>query len=101
MNADRTVALEAIVYGNDARISPADRIRALEMLDRLGTEHDVPPAMLAFAAQVSELSGDALDAELAGMFNPGYQPPPDGGGEPMIEQRGFEVIPSARVESSN
>ena len=75
MQDDRRLALEAIAYGDDPRITPGDRMKALEMLERLpGT--DLSDAALAQAAYVQSLSGAALERELAGFFNPGEPPPP-------------------------
>lgn len=90
---DRRFALEAIAYGDDPRISPSDRMKALELLDALpGGGTSGGAAMAVLAAQVEELSGEALDAELVGFFNPGWEdppppPPPSPGSEQDIEKR--------------
>jgi hypothetical protein len=67
VNSDRIAALEAIAYGDDPRISPDHRMRALEALQDLAPGDTVP----AMYVEVARLSGDELDKELAGFFNPG------------------------------
>jgi hypothetical protein len=72
---DERAVLEAIAFGTDARISPSDRIRAIEMLKNLGGPQSA--AMAQVLAEVEELSGEALDDALAGYFSPGYVEPAD------------------------
>jgi hypothetical protein len=84
---ERVAALEAIAYGDDPRISPDNRMSALDRLDRLpGHGAEGSGAMMAVAADVALLSGEALDEELAGMFNPGWQEPPPPPPPPGAEQ---------------
>jgi hypothetical protein len=60
---DKRALLEAIAYGDDARVTPGDRLRALEQLDALG---DPAPALRAELAAASDEEVDRLwDAHLA------------------------------------
>lgn len=65
MNAteEMRLALEAVAYDDHA--TPGERLRALEALQRFA------PADGIATFDLSGLSGDALDAELAGFFQPG------------------------------
>ena len=60
--AERPRALEAICMSRDPSLHAADRLRALELLDRLGDEPET--AGEAISAEVSAMSTSALDAEL-------------------------------------
>ncbi|UGS36101.1 hypothetical protein [Capillimicrobium parvum] len=75
MNAPREeflLALEAVAYADAT--SPGDRLRALEMLER--ERQKTPDGHAVF--DLSGLSGEALERELAGFLQPGYHgnPPP-------------------------
>jgi hypothetical protein len=58
----RRATLEAIAYGDDQRVTPADRLRALEQLG------DVPDdqAVLRLAAEVHQMTDAELEHDLAG-----------------------------------
>jgi len=62
VSQDRRAVLEGIAFGGDPAITPGDRLRALEQLERLpgGGAHD--PYGLA------HLTGEELDKELEGFF---------------------------------
>ena len=62
--ADRAT-LRAVVESSDARVSPTDRLRALELLHEAGGGDDTP-AGAELIRWVSNLPDDALDAELEG-----------------------------------
>ena len=53
----------------DERTSTADRLRALELLDRLDSRPDADPDYLAWK-QFAAMSDEALDAELEGLTRP-------------------------------
>ena len=60
MTSDRAV-LEAIAFGNDPDLRPADRLRALELLRQIDSS-DAPA--LEFARSLLALDDDALDEEI-------------------------------------
>lgn len=72
--SDRRLALEAIAYGENPRITPGDRMKALEMLAATEAAGEVSLAMAKVLAEVEQLTGDELDAELAGFMAAGWQP---------------------------
>jgi len=64
MSEDRRAVLEGVAYGSDPKVTPADRLRALDMLAQLpggGAAHD--PYGLA------HLTGEELDRELEGFLS--------------------------------
>lgn len=67
MSEDRRAVLEAIAYGEGS--SPTERLKAMEMLDRLALGVDD-----RFTFNFAGLEGEALDRELEGYFHPGWQP---------------------------
>jgi hypothetical protein len=84
MSDDRRAVLETIIYGTDARIAPGDRIRAMEMLERIPGSGIASDALMAMVTELESLSGEELENELVGFFNPGApDTPPPGGGEPL------------------
>lgn len=99
MNQDKRAVIEAIAFGTDARITPSDRLRALEMLSGAP---EADERTLAMFADVQKLSGEALDRELAGYMDPGeltWQTPPDPDGEPMLaDQWGEHLVAIAAGE---
>jgi hypothetical protein len=93
LQADLTQSPESILrhiaeHGNSdqARVAAA-RV----LLERgAGAGEDVP--MMEIAREIGALSGEALEDELVGFFNPGAPPePPSGGGEPLSERMEREV----------
>jgi hypothetical protein len=66
--ADAQALLEAVAFGRDPDLKPADRLRALEMLSELDPEPDLDDA---FRAEVARLDGPALDRELDALCGPG------------------------------
>jgi hypothetical protein len=101
MNDERRLALEAIAYGDDQRISPSDRMKALEMLERVAPGGEMSPEQIALYRSVQELSGEALDDAVVGFYNPGYQPQPGEDGTPLPEfvEREAERRAKRRVRS--
>ena len=73
--SDRIVALEAIAFGEDHRITPRDSMAALEALERVAPDGELPMAAMAVLREVMALGGDALNNELAGFMDPGYTEP--------------------------
>lgn len=59
---DRRAVLEAIAYGDDPRLAPTDRLRALELLGQLGA---VPGGMEGY---VAGLSDEQLEQELQAIW---------------------------------
>jgi hypothetical protein len=60
-SADERALLEAVAFGRDPDLKPADRLRALEMLRELGPEPDLEDA---FRAELARLDGRELDLQL-------------------------------------
>lgn len=73
MPDDRRAVLEGIAYGNDPKVTPGDRLRALEMLHG-GMDADEDAADY-IARYVASLSDEQLDRELEGYLNPGQRVP--------------------------
>lgn len=76
MPDDRRAVLEAIAYGSDQRISPTDRLKALDQLQSLPVGDE---ATLQMASAVSTLTTEELEADLAGMLGgvvPSFAPAP-------------------------
>lgn len=90
MNVEEQAAvLEGIAFGADPRITPGDRMEALRRLAELpGKGQPGSAAMLELAGEVALLSDEALDKELAGFVDGGYEPPPppDPGSKEAIDQ---------------
>lgn len=63
MPDDRRALLEAIAYGDDPKVTPNDRLRALEMLDRLAIPED--DEALAIGREVAGMTDEELDQALA------------------------------------
>lgn len=63
MSDDRRALLEAIAYGDDPKVTPNDRLRALEMLDRLAIPED--DEALAIGREVAGMTDEELDQALA------------------------------------
>jgi hypothetical protein len=61
MPDDRRATLEAIAFGDDPGVRPADRIRALELMSEATASEG---ALAATAAEVAALEDDLLAAEL-------------------------------------
>lgn len=83
MSEDRRAVLEGVAYGSDPKVTPADRLRALDMLAQLpggGAAHD--PYGLA------HLSSEELDRELAGFF----AGPTDAQVEVMVRHRAARLL---------
>lgn len=83
MSEDRRAVLEGVAYGSDPKVTPADRLRALDMLAQLpggGAAHD--PYGLA------HLTGEELDRELAGFF----AGPTDAQVEAMVRHRAARLV---------
>jgi len=60
VNQDRQAVLEAIAFGRDRTIRPAERLRAIELLAELAGGVDVD---LELFRRVGNLDGDELQAE--------------------------------------
>ena len=58
---DERALLEAVAFGRDPDLKPADRLRALEMLRELEPEPDLDDA---FRAELARLDGRELDLQL-------------------------------------
>ncbi len=83
MSEDRRAVLEGVAYGSDPKVTPADRLRALDMLAQLpggGAAHD--PYGLA------HLTGEELDRELEGFFSG----PTDAQVEAMVRHRAARLV---------
>jgi hypothetical protein len=61
MTDDRRALLEAIAFGDDQRVTPSDRLRALEHLSRI-EETDPPNA--GYSSELASLEGEELDRHL-------------------------------------
>jgi hypothetical protein len=59
---------------SDANQPATARVQAAKALHEMGVVGDEDPGWTQLMAQVAALSGEDLDKELAGFFNPGYQP---------------------------
>lgn len=60
---DRRALLEAIAYGDDPKVTPNDRLRALEMLNALTIPED--DEALAIGREVAGMTDEELDQALA------------------------------------
>jgi hypothetical protein len=83
---DRRAVLESIAYGNDARVTPGDRLRALEQLQGLDAvaarvetvEHLTPEESLALTESLAASMPGFLACARAGMdLDPEIVPPVD------------------------
>jgi hypothetical protein len=60
VNEDRQAVLEAIAFGRDRTIRPAERLRAIELLAEIAGDADLD---LELYRRVANLDGDELQAE--------------------------------------
>jgi hypothetical protein len=58
---DRRAVLEAIAFGDDHRVTPSDRLRALEHLARM---EDSEPPNARYSSELAALEGEELDRHL-------------------------------------
>jgi hypothetical protein len=61
MTDDRRAVLEAIAYGDDPELRPADRLRALELLREYRDDEDLDTI---FRREIAEMNEDTLLAHL-------------------------------------
>jgi hypothetical protein len=61
MTHDHRAVLEAIAYGDDPRVTPSDRLRALEHLARM---EDSEPPNARYSSELAALEGEELDRHL-------------------------------------
>lgn len=61
MSEDRRAVLEAIAFGEDGRVTPSDRLRAIEHLSRL---EEALPQPNTYAPELAALEGEELDRHL-------------------------------------
>jgi hypothetical protein len=59
MTEDVRAVLEAIAFGDDGRVTPSDRLRALEHLSRMGQQPDG-----SYSSEPAALEGEELDRHL-------------------------------------
>jgi hypothetical protein len=59
MTEDVRAVLEAIAFGDDGRVTPSDRLRALEHLSRMGQQPDG-----SYSSELAALEGEELDRHL-------------------------------------
>lgn len=64
MTDDRRAVLEGIAFGDDPKLNPADRLRALELLAQMADTRR------SGVYDLSHLSGEELDRELADLLEP-------------------------------
>lgn len=86
---DRRAVLEGIAFGSDTDVSPADRLRALELLREM--ERGPNALAMKMAQEVLALTDDELDRELAGFMGQPVQPPP-------LDDAAIERRVQARIE---
>jgi hypothetical protein len=68
MSDERRAVLEAIAYGNDPAIRPAERLQALELLDRIAPDDQWAIFREELAGLTSAELQLRLDAHVAAMF---------------------------------
>ncbi len=68
MKDDKRAVLEGIAFGDDPKVTPADRLRALEQLREL--EHGPDQATIEIAREVAAMSEAELAFEFAGFMAP-------------------------------
>lgn len=83
MNDDRRAVLEGIAYGADPKVTPGDRLRALEMLGATTGENRA-------VYDLSGLSGEQLDRELEGFLHQGQRDP---GAERRLAELAGQPLP--------
>jgi hypothetical protein len=67
--ADRRAVLESIILGDDRRITPGDRLRALDALSTLGEEQEVDSVRLELAGLDQETLDLAYDREFGPLIS--------------------------------
>jgi hypothetical protein len=66
MTDDHRAVLEAIVYGDDPRVTPSDRLRALEHLARM---EDGQAPNVGYSSELAALEGEELDRHLDALLS--------------------------------
>lgn len=68
MTSDRRrTVLERLAYGTSSDVRPADRLKALELLQDL--DEGRSPGVLSLVVELAGLSGEALEAEVDGIMS--------------------------------